>query len=100
MNVTEINDGNIEETIKNNKKAIIDCYAPWCGPCKTFSPVFDELSSETNGVNFFKLNTDNNKETVKKYDIMSIPTVLIFDNGVLIQKAVGYKTKEQIKELM
>lgn len=100
MNVIEISDKNIDEMIKSNKKVIIDCYASWCGPCKMLSPIIDELAEETEDVKFYKINTDNNTETTNKYKVMTIPTLLFFENGELKQKSIGFKTKEEIKKLM
>lgn len=100
MNITEINDKNLEETIRSNQKVVLDCYAPWCGPCKMFSPVFEELSHEENGVKFCKINTDENPDTAERYEVMSIPTVLIFENGQLKSRETGFKTKEELKKLI
>lgn len=99
MNITEINDGNLDETIKSNRKVILDCYAPWCGPCKMLSPVFEELSDEENQVKFCKINTDENPDVSERFDIMSIPTVLVFENGELKNRETGFKTKEELKSL-
>ena len=96
MNVTEINDSNIEEVIKSSNKVVIDCYADWCGPCKMLSPVVDEAASEVRNVKFCKINADNNAKTTEKYEIMSIPTILFFENGQLKDKTVGFKSKEEI----
>lgn len=100
MAVIEINDLNIEEMIKSNDKVVIDCYADWCGPCKMLSPVIDELSEDMSDVNFYKLNIDDNDETVDKYNIMSIPTVLVFENGKLKDTSLGLKSKEDLKKII
>ncbi len=97
MKVTEINDGNIEELVSASGKAVVDCYAPWCGPCKMLSPVIDELADEMEDVSFYKLNVDDNDSAAEKYDVMSIPTILVFENGALKNKLVGYKTKDELK---
>ena len=99
MNITEINDGNLEETIKGNSKVMLDCYAPWCGPCKMLSPVFEELSDEENQIKFCKINTDENPDVAERFDIMSIPTVLVFENGELKNRETGFKTREELKSL-
>ncbi len=99
MNITEINDGNFEETIKNNEKVVLDCYAPWCSSCKMFYPVFEELSTEENKIKFCKINTDENPDVSDRFGIMSIPTVLVFENGQLKNRETGLKTKEEIKKM-
>lgn len=100
MTVIEINDSNIEEKIKSNKKVVIDCFAEWCGPCKMLSPIVDELAEEMNEVAFYKLNVDDNDDTVRKYGIMSIPTVLVFEDGELKNTSIGFKTKDDLKEII
>ena len=100
MNVTEINDENLEEIIHKNSRVVLDCYAPWCGPCKMFAAVLDELSAEEDQITFCKINTDENPDTAEKFDVMSIPTILIFENGELKNKETGVKTKEELKSLL
>lgn len=99
MNITEINDSNFEKTIKSNKKVALDCYAPWCSSCKMFAPVFEELSGEESSVKFCKINTDENPEITERFEVMSIPTVLVFENGQLKNRETGLKTKEEIKRM-
>ena len=99
MNIIEINDENLEEIIQNNTKVMLDCYAPWCGPCKMLSPVFEELSTEENQVQFCKINIDENPYVSERFDVMSIPTVLFFENGKLKNRQSGMKTKEELKQL-
>lgn len=100
MSVVEINDSNINEMIKSGDKVVIDCFAEWCGPCKMLSPIIDELAEEMKHVKFYKLNIDDNDETVEKYEIMSIPTVLIFEKGKLKETSLGLKNKEELQEII
>ena len=97
--VVEIEDKDFEEILKKDKKAVIDCYASWCGPCKMLSPVLDELAKEIDSYKFYKLNVDNSELATSKYEIMSIPTILIFEDGNLKDKIVGLKSKSELKEL-
>ncbi len=97
--VKEINKNEFDEVIKNGL-VVIDCYAPWCGPCKMLSPIIDELALELNNVNFYKLNVDNNAEIATKYGIMSIPTILIFEENELKNKLVGFRSKEELKDII
>ena len=97
--VKQITDKEFDEAIKTGK-VLVDCYAEWCGPCKMLSPVIDELSEELSDVNFYKLNVDESDEVVRKYSVMSIPTLLIFEAGELKNTSVGFKNKDQVKELL
>ena len=99
MSVIEINETEFNEKIKG-AKVLVDCYAPWCGPCKMLSPVIDELASETEGVEFYKINMDDADEVSEKYGIASIPTILYFENGELKNTSVGFKTKDELKEMI
>ena len=89
----------IEETIKKYKTIVIDCWAPWCGPCRMVGPVIDDLAKEMTGkIVFGKLNVDENPSVSMKHQIMSIPTMLIFKNGNLIDKLIGAIPKDQLKQ--
>lgn len=86
----EITDETFEETKKKYPLFILDCWAEWCPPCKIMLPIVEKLVEENKGkVVVGKLNVDENKETPGKYGIMSIPTLLVFKNGELIDKMVG-----------
>lgn len=96
--VLEITSANIEETIKNNPALVVDCWAPWCGPCRMMSPVIDELAKDYQGeITFGKMNTDENQETAGKYGIQSIPTLLIFKDGKLADRKVGALPKKVLE---
>ena len=97
--VKQITDKEFDESIKTGK-VLVDFYAEWCGPCKMLSPVVDELSEELTDVTFYKLNVDESDEVVRKYNVMSIPTLLVFENGELKNKSVGFKNKDEIKGLL
>lgn len=99
MSVIEIKDEEFEERIEEGK-VVVDCFAPWCGPCKMISPIIDELSTEMDNVKFYKLNVDESNSVVSKYDIMSIPTILIFDGGKLKETIIGFKPKDELKEII
>lgn len=99
MEVIEINESEFKDKIKG-EKVVIDCYAPWCGPCKMISPIIEEIASESNNCEFYKLNVDEAEEVSQEYSIMSIPTILHFENGKLLNTIVGFKTKDELKELL
>ena len=94
----KITDADIEEKIKKYHKIVVDCWAPWCGPCRMVGPILDELAKEMQGqIVFGKLNVDENQLTSAKYGIMSIPTLLVFKNGNLVDRLVGALPKESLK---
>jgi thioredoxin 1 len=95
--VEDVNDGNFEEFIMSNQVAVVDCWAVWCGPCRMLSPLIEELAKERNGISFGKLNVDQNRATPMKYGIMSIPTLLYFKDGQLVDKTIGALPKAVIE---
>lgn len=96
--VTELTNQNFEEFIGNNKVALIDCWAPWCGPCRRMGPIIEDLANELAGkVGVAKLNTDDNGAIAAKFSISAIPTLLVFKDGILVQTLVGLRSKEDIK---
>ena len=94
-----ITDADIDEAVKKYDTIVVDCWAPWCGPCRMVAPIIDELAKEMQGkVVFGKLNVDENPETSMKHQIMSIPTLLVFNNGNLVERLVGAYPKEELKK--
>ena len=102
MSVVEIKEKEVKDKINNSKKkkVVIDCYAPWCGPCKLLSPILDELNNEIDTCEFYKINVDNAEELSREYGIMSIPTLLIFENKELKEKMICFKSKEELNEIL
>ena len=95
----QISDGDIEDFVKKYDNIVIDCWAPWCGPCRMITPIIDELAKEMQGkVVFGKLNVDENPTTSAKHRIMSIPTLLVFKNGNLVDRIIGAYPKDALKE--
>ena len=95
----EITDTDIDESIKKYQTIVIDCWAPWCGPCRIVGPIIEDLAKEMQGkIVFGKLNVDENPITSTKHQIMSIPTLLVFKNGNLIDRLVGAMPKETLKQ--
>jgi thioredoxin len=95
----QVTDSNFEDFIKKYPKVVVDCWAPWCGPCRMLSPTIDQLAKEMKGsIAFAKLNTDENYGTAGKYRIASIPTLLIFKNGELADKMIGAAPKSIVEQ--
>jgi thioredoxin 1 len=96
-NTVEITDQNFDNTVKGNPLVVVDCWAPWCGPCRMIGPVIDTLSEEYTNVTFGKLNTDENLDISRKFQIMAIPTLLFFKNGELVDRITGVVPKGNIE---
>ena len=79
---------------------LIDFWATWCGPCRMQSPVIENLSAEMPNVHFTKMDVDQNRQVPQEFQIMSIPTLLIKKDGKVVDKVVGYHSKEQLKQLL
>lgn len=93
-----VTDTDIDEHIKKYQTIVIDCWAPWCGPCRMVGPVIEDLAKEMQGkIVFGKLNVDENPQTSAKHQIMSIPTMLVFKNGELVDRLVGALPKDALK---
>ena len=95
--VKQINGDEFKEVIKEGK-TVVDLFATWCGPCKMLSPILDEISDEITTTNFYKIDVDDNEDIAREYNVMSIPTVLVFENGNLINTIVGLKSREYLVE--
>ncbi len=97
---TEVTDANFEtEVIKSDMPVLVDFWAPWCGPCRMVAPIVDELSDEYDGkIKFVKLNTDDNVGVATKYQIRSIPTLLVFKGGEPVGQIVGFRPKSDLKK--
>lgn len=91
---------NFDEKILNGI-CIVDFWAEWCGPCKMMGPIFERVSLEYDEFNFYKFNVDDDEANIcKKYGIMSIPTIIVFKDGVEIKRNVGFINDDKLKSLL
>lgn len=93
-----LNSDNFTKEIEKNEVTVVDFFATWCGPCKMLAPVFEELGNEMKEkANFFKVDIDKSLEIAQQYGINTVPTMLIFKNGKVVDKLVGFVPKANIK---
>ena len=101
MTVIEIKEEQFEEKVlKSDKKVLVDFYATWCGPCKMLSPVIGKVSLDDDTYNYYKIDVDNAPDVSKKYGIMSIPTLLIFEKGEVKNSSLGFMSLDEVKEFL
>jgi len=97
----EITDATIQELVAQGSPLVVDCWAPWCGPCKMMLPIIDELATEYEGrIRVCKINVDDNPDTCEQYGIMNIPTLLLFKNGELVDRHVGAARKGDLQKVL
>lgn len=100
--IIKITDENFEETVlKAELPVLVDFYADWCGPCKMQSPIIKEIAKEYAGkVIVGKINVDDNPSVTVKYRAVSIPTLILFNNGEVVKQEVGYHTKKEVENMI
>lgn len=100
--VIELTKSNFDsEVINSTKLTLVDFWAEWCGPCRMVAPIIDELAEEYDGkITVGKVNVDKEKELAMNYKIMSIPTIMLFKDGKVIERVVGARSKSEFKELI
>jgi thioredoxin 1 len=87
-----------DEVLKSQQPVLVDFWAPWCGPCKVVGPIVDELAGEYSGkLKVGKLNVDDNQQSAGQYNVMSIPTLIIYKNGQPVKSVIGAQPKDTIK---
>jgi thioredoxin 1 len=90
----------IKEVNESNKTVLVDFYADWCGPCKMIAPIIEDIASELPEITVGKVNVDEESQLSNNFAVNSIPTIIVFKNGKMHKKAVGYQSKEQLKSLL
>lgn len=89
-----------EEVMKSEKPVLLDFWASWCGPCRMVSPTVDEIAEEMPDIKVGKVNVDEQQELASAFNVMSIPTLIVMENGKVVDQAVGVRPKRQIVSIL
>lgn len=101
MEISKITNSNFdEEVLKSDKTVLIDFYADWCGPCKMISPIIEAVAKENQNIKVVKVNVDDAQDIAIKYDVMSIPTLVVVKNGEETKRVVGLVDKTEISNMI
>ena len=96
-NITEVTDANFQaEVLESDQPTLVDFWAPWCGPCRVVAPVLEEIGNERPDLKIVKLNTDENQQTAAAFEVLSIPTLILFRNGQVAHKVIGAYPKAKL----
>jgi thioredoxin 1 len=96
--LTEVTDNNFQaEVLESDKPVLVDFWAPWCGPCRVVAPVLEEIASERDDLRIVKLNVDENQQTAANFQVLSIPTMILFKNGQVAKKVIGAYPKKRLE---
>ncbi|HKL74130.1 MAG TPA: thioredoxin [Clostridia bacterium] len=101
MKPIKLTDQNFEKEVKESDKIVlVDFYADWCGPCKMLAPILDNISEEMPHIKVGKVNVDQENNLAQAFAVSSIPTLIVFKNGKIDKKAVGYQSKERLVDML
>ena len=101
MAAININNNNFQsEVMKSEKKVLLDFWAPWCGPCRMVVPMVEEIAKERTDIKVGKINVDENPELAGRFGIMSIPTLVVMENGKIVNQAMGARPKNAILAML
>jgi len=96
--LNEVNDTNFQaEVIESDQPVLVDFWAPWCGPCRVVAPVLEEIAAERPELKIVKLNVDENQQTAAAFEVLSIPTLILFKNGAVAKKVIGAYPKRKLE---
>ena len=101
MAIINITQSNFDALVLNSDKTVLlDFWAPWCGPCRMVAPILEQIAAERDDVVIGKVNVDEEMEIAREYGIVSIPTLIVVKNGMEVDKAIGYRPKADILDLL
>ena len=101
MSVININKNNFQsEVLNSEKKVLLDFWAPWCGPCRMVVPIVEEIADERPDIKVGKVNVDEEAELASQFGIMSIPTLVVIENGKIVNQTMGAKPKDEILAML
>ena len=96
--IIEVTDASFQsEVIESETPVLVDFWAPWCGPCRVVAPVLEEIASERDDLRIVKLDVDANQQTAANYEVLSIPTMILFKNGQVAKKIIGAYPKKRLE---